>query len=147
MTATRDIFDTNGWAASRPHPSPVELRVPAQLAMLPVVRTLLTAIGTNHDVDLDTVADLRLAIDEACTALVRTAPPGSTLTVAVTPGKDDVQVRVSAPCKSETALAPGTFSWHVMSCLTDQLAVSHEDGSEGGASTISMTVRRTKATP
>ena len=44
---------------------PVEFRVPARLESLAVVRTLVSALGTMEDLDLDAVADLKLAIDEA----------------------------------------------------------------------------------
>ena len=50
---------------------PVEFIVPARLESLVIIRTLVSALGTLEDLDLDAVADLRLALDEACTALIR----------------------------------------------------------------------------
>ena len=47
----------------------VELRVTPRLESLAVVRMLVGAIATYEDLDVDTVADLRLAIDELCTQL------------------------------------------------------------------------------
>src|SRR3982074_915600 len=49
----------------------VELRVAARLENLAMVRTLVAAVGTFEDLDFDAVADLRLAVDEAGTRLVR----------------------------------------------------------------------------
>src|SRR5918996_303715 len=40
----------------------VELRVPADLENLAVLRTVVAAIGTFDDLDFDAVADLRLAV-------------------------------------------------------------------------------------
>ena len=57
----------------------VELRVAATLENLAVLRTLVAAIGTFEDLDFDAVADLRLAVDEACTRLIRSAVPDATL--------------------------------------------------------------------
>ncbi len=45
----------------------VELRVAARLENLAVLRTLVAAAATFEDLDIDSVADLRLAVDEACT--------------------------------------------------------------------------------
>ena len=59
---------------------PVEFLVPARLESLAIIRTLVSALGTLEDLDLDAVADLRLALDEACTALIRSAAPDSRLT-------------------------------------------------------------------
>ena len=50
---------------------------------------------TLHPEVFDTVADLRLAVDEACTQLIRSAVPGATLVVIVDPGEDDVVVQAS----------------------------------------------------
>ena len=47
----------------------VQVRVSAQLENLAVVRTLIAAVATFEDLNLDAVADLRLAVDEACTEL------------------------------------------------------------------------------
>ena len=53
----------------------VELRVAAKLENLAVLRTLVGAVGTFSDLDFDAVADLRLAVDEACTRLISSATP------------------------------------------------------------------------
>ncbi len=127
------------------HGQPVEFRVPAQLESLVVVRSLVTALGTLEDLDLDAVADLRLALDEACTALIRCAVPSSTLTVIVRPRPHDLWISVAAPCVDDNVLRPGTFSWHVISSLTNDLETFH-DGAEvaepGRVFGITMTARR-----
>ena len=122
----------------------VEIRVPAQLENLAVVRTVVAAIGTFEDLDFDAVSDLRLAVDEACTRLVRSAVPNSTLVVNVHPTDQEVVVEVSTTCTSEDILTPGSFSWHVLSSLTDEVS-TFQDGQgaeEGRMFGISMTTRR-----
>ena len=122
----------------------VEVRVPAQLENLAVVRTLVAAIGTFEDLDFDAVSDLRLAVDEACTRLVRSAVPNSTLVVGVHPTDAEVVVEVSTTCTSEDILTPGSFSWHVLTSLTDEVS-TFQDGhgaGEGRVFGISMTTRR-----
>ncbi len=121
----------------------VELRVAATLENLAVLRTLVAAIGTFEDLDFDAVADLRLAVDEACTRLIRSAVPDSTLLLVVDPQPDALVVHASTTCDSPDILAPGSFSWHVLSSLTDEVT-TFSDGQkpEGQIFGISMTTRR-----
>lgn len=107
-------------------PAAVELRVAARLENLAVLRTLVGAVGTFADLDLDSVADLRLAVDEACTLLIRSALPGASLVVVVDPGDDDVVVEVSADCDADEVVTPASLSWMVMSSLTDVVEVFHD---------------------
>lgn len=71
--------------ASVRSPKAVELRIDAQLENLAVVRTVIGAIGTFEDLDLDAVADLRLAVDEACTRLIKSAAKDATLVLVIDP--------------------------------------------------------------
>jgi anti-sigma regulatory factor (Ser/Thr protein kinase) len=122
----------------------VEFRVAAKLENLAVLRTLVAAVGTFEDLDFDAVADLRLAVDEACTRLIRSAVPGSTLLLVVDPHEDAVVISASTTCQSPDILAPGSFSWHVLSSLTDEVR-TFSDGrgpEEGRVFGISMTARR-----
>jgi serine/threonine-protein kinase RsbW len=122
----------------------VELRVAATLENLAVLRTLVAAVGTFEDLDFDAVADLRLAVDEACTRLIRSAMPDSMLLLVVDPRDDAVVIDVSTACKSPDILSPGSFSWHVLSSLTDEVH-TFQDG-QGPAERrmfgISMMTRR-----
>src|SRR6187200_2302300 len=82
----------------------VEVRVSAHLENLAVVRTVVAAIGTFEDLDFDAVSDLRLAVDEACTRLIRSAVANSALVVSVHPTDKEVVVEVSTTCTSEDVL-------------------------------------------
>jgi serine/threonine-protein kinase RsbW len=122
----------------------VEFRVAARLENLAVLRTLVAAVGTFEDLDFDTVADLRLAVDEACTRLIRSAVPDSTLVVVVHPSDNEVVIDVSTTCMSPDILSTGSFSWHVLNSLTDEVR-TFQDGKgpdEGQVFGISMTTRR-----
>jgi anti-sigma regulatory factor (Ser/Thr protein kinase) len=122
----------------------VELRVAAKLENLAVLRTLVAAVGTFEDLDFDAVSDLRLAVDEACTRLIRSAVPDSTLVVVVHPHEDEVVVDASTTCQNGDILAPGSFSWHVLSSLTDEVRTFANGTGPGDGSVfgISMTTRR-----
>ena len=119
----------------------VELRVAATVENLAVLRALVSAVATFEDLDFDAVSDLRLAVDEAATRLIRSAVPGSPLLVRVEPRDDAVVVRASATCESdeESIVAPGSFSWHVLNSLTDEVSTFNGSDSVFG---ISLTARR-----
>jgi serine/threonine-protein kinase RsbW len=139
------MSEADNEAAPVAHGQPVEFLVPARLESLAIIRTLVSALGTLEDLDLDAVADLRLALDEACTALIRSAAPNSRLTVTVRPRERDLWISVSAPCVEDDVLRPGTFSWHVISSLTDDVE-TFRDGAEvddpARVFGITMTARR-----
>lgn len=121
----------------------VEFKVAAKLENLAVLRTLVAAVATFEDLDMDTVADLRLAVDEACTRLIRSASPDATLVVTVHPGQDAVRIDAATTCTTSDIMAPGSFSWHVLSSLADEVS-TFQDGqqADGGVFGISMTTRR-----
>ncbi|MDX1884110.1 ATP-binding protein [Mycolicibacterium sp. 120270] len=138
------MADENNSNGHRRGDRSVEVRVAAQLENLAVVRTVVAAIGTFEDLDFDAVSDLRLAVDEACTRLIRSAMPDSTLVLVVHPRENEVVVEASTTCKSQDILTPGSFSWHVLSSLTDEVK-TFQDGQgveEGQLFGISMTTRR-----
>jgi serine/threonine-protein kinase RsbW len=123
----------------------VEFRVAARLENLAVLRTVVGAVGTFEDLDFDAVADLRLAVDEACTRLIRSAAPDATLVVVVDPGDDVVVVEASTQCDTDDVVTPGSFSWHVLSSLTDDVQTfhnGHEPDSDGQVFGITLTTRR-----
>jgi serine/threonine-protein kinase RsbW len=124
----------------RSQSQPVEFRVPARLESLAVIRTLVSALGTLEDLDLDAIADLRLALDEACTRLIRNAAPHSTLIVDVEPHEADLRISVSTTCISGDVLRPGTFSWHVISALTDYVQTFHDGTGPDGSGVFGITM-------
>lgn len=126
-------------------PAAVEVRVAARLENLAVLRTVVSAVGTFSDLDLDAVADLRLAVDESCTRLIRSAVPDATLVVVVDPRETVVVVEASTTCHTVDVLSEGSFSWHVLSSLTDDVQTFHNgqgSGPGGGLFGITLTTRR-----
>ena len=73
--------------AAQRSPAAIELRVAARLENLALLRTMVVAVGTFSDLSLDAVSDLRLAVDEACTALIGSATAEAMLEVVVDPRK------------------------------------------------------------
>jgi serine/threonine-protein kinase RsbW len=123
----------------------VELRVAARLENLAVLRTLVGAVGTFEDLDFDAVADLRLAVDEVCTRLIRSATPGATLAIVVDPRDDELVVEASATCDNYDVVTPGSFSWHVLTSLADDVQTfrdGHASAGGRGIFGVTLTTRR-----
>ena len=117
----------------------IELRVAATLENLAVLRTLVGAVGTFEDLDFDAVADLRLAVDEVCTRLIRSAVPNATLEIVIDPHNDKLRVEASTSCANEDVVSPGSFSWHVLTSLADDVQTfQNGDGIFG----VALTTRR-----
>lgn len=127
----------------------VELRVAARPENLAMLRTLVGAIGTYEDLDFDAVADLRLAVDEVCTRLIRSATPDATLVVVVDPQDDVLVVEASAVCDTHDVVSPGSFSWHVLTSLADDVRTFHDarkPDKTGSVFGITLTARRAAST-
>lgn len=120
----------------------VEFRVAALPENLAVLRTVVGAVGVFSDLDLDAVADLRLAVDEACTGLIRSATPGATLVVAVEPREDVVVVQASTTCAVDDVLTEDSLSWHLLSALTDDVRTFRNGNSTDRVFGITLTTRR-----
>ncbi|MCV7315535.1 anti-sigma factor [Mycolicibacillus parakoreensis] len=122
----------------------VELRVAARVDNIAVVRTLVGAVGALEDFDVDSVADLRLAVDEACTQLVHAASDGATLVTVVDPGSDVVRIDVCVPCRGDREIvSPGSFGWHVLTSLVDEVD-TYRDGEQPGVGGQTVGVVLTK---
>ncbi|HEX5142908.1 MAG TPA: ATP-binding protein [Mycobacterium sp.] len=124
----------------------VEFRVSAVLENLAVVRTVIGALAAFEDLDLDAVADLRLAVDEACTRLIRSASEGAALVLVVDPRVNELVVTVSTVSSEQDVLSPGSFSWHVLTSLTDDVATFH-DASNVGAPVVGIALTTRRVSP
>ncbi|WP_231611270.1 ATP-binding protein, partial [Rhodococcus sp. CX] len=83
--------------SDRAHTHPiVELRVRADPGQLPVLRAVAAAIALQQDFDLDTVADVKLAVDEAATRLIMSAVDGTDVTCRFQAIAPTLRISVSA---------------------------------------------------
>ncbi|WP_018687212.1 ATP-binding protein [Actinokineospora enzanensis] len=106
----------------------VELRVEATLAQLPLVRTMSTAVAMRRDFDMESIADLRLVVDEACSLLVARALPFGSLGVRYRVTDEDVHVRCVVPVLDDTPLECGGLGWTLLAALTESVATGVSEG-------------------
>lgn len=101
--------------------STVEVRVDAELSQLFVLRSLAAALALRQDFDLDEVEDIKLAVDELCSALVLRARDGEVLRCRFDTSPHSVGVEASVGSDSRQPIATDTFGWRVLATLTDEL--------------------------
>ena len=113
-------------SASPPYivsPGVVELQVPAELDQLVVVRTVAEAVAARENLDLDAVADVKLAVDEASACLISRATLGARLDCRFQLLPHALEVVVSTTTATPDVPNRNSFGWHVLATLTDTVAV------------------------
>lgn len=98
----------------------IELRLGADLAHLSIIRSVTGSIALRADYDLDTVADLRLAVDEACSTLIARAVPNTSISCrfAVTDERFWFDGSVISPYEDPPHTE--SFGWRVLTTLADR---------------------------
>jgi len=120
----------------------VVVRVGATAAQLPPLRVVAGDLAARADFDLDAVADLRLAVDEAAAELVTVAADGASITCTFVVGDEGVQATVTVPVEPATTLRTDSFGWRVLSTLMDDVhLLDHTDG-DSAVLGIAMSKRR-----
>lgn len=111
----------------------IELRLGAELANLPIIRSLTSSIAMRADFDLDAIADLKLAVDEASSTLITRAVAGATLSCRFVVSKDEIRFVATVPTTNDAKPSSDTFGWRVLTTLTDhaESRVEHGAGPAG----------------
>lgn len=131
-------------------PEEIELRIGAVLTNLPIIRSLAASIAMRADFDLDAIADLRLAVDEACSTLITQAVPNTALTCSFRVNQDEIRFVVTVPSTSDAKPSSDSFGWRVLSTLTDHTATWVDGPDEADAPNlvhIELAKRRTEGLP
>ena len=114
----------------------VELRLPADIAYVSVLRTTTAGLAARLDFPIDDIEDLRIAVGEACALVLPEAQPGSDLTCAFFLGSSQLTVRVTVVSAGDVAPDLDSFAWQVLSTLATAADVSTDDA--GFSVTITM---------
>ncbi len=139
MTVLEPEGDAGQGASAR---RSVLVRVGASAAQLPPLRVVAGDLAARADFDLDAVADLRLAVDEAAAELVAVAAPGASITCTFLVGDEGVDATVTVPVELATTLRTDSFGWRVLSTLVDDVhLLDHSDDGQPVLG-IALTKRR-----
>jgi serine/threonine-protein kinase RsbW len=102
----------------------LEVRVDVDPFWMSSLRGLVTDLAIKADFDLDAVADLTLATDEACSELIGISNPEDTLACnfAIDAQRITITASVAADWwRTSAAIPTDTFGWRVMSTLVDDV--------------------------
>lgn len=113
------VSDTGPGSEQTPHPYDVEVQVVAEPVHLSVIRAVVADLAMRRDFDLDAIADLRMAVDEACSTLIRIASPGAILHCGFRAGPDEIEVSASVVTSDGACPHTNTFGWRVLTELSD----------------------------
>lgn len=123
----------------------VELEIPAVPAYISVARTATAGLAARVDITMDRIEDLRIAVDEACTLLMRPRGhlrSGDALRCRFTVQEASLTVEVNGP---RTDLPrPEAFAWSVLSALVDVLSWGQDEADleRDKRTWLRLTVRR-----
>ena len=107
----------------------VLITVPARAEFLHVVRTVVGSVAARHDLTIDAIEDLRIAVDEACAQLL--IARGSEVSVRLQPTADGVQATCSTNADVPEWPPDGvehSLASQVLQGLTDSVAWERTDG-------------------
>jgi serine/threonine-protein kinase RsbW len=100
-----------------------ELHTAASATAIPTIRMVAADLAARADFDLDSVDDLRMAVEEACALLVRIAARNARLSCTFTVRPDRVELAVEVDVDEAADLpTPGSFGWRVLNCLADEVS-------------------------
>ena len=72
----------------------VELRIPAKAEWVAVGRLAVAAVASRSNFSVDDIEDVRLALAEACTSVIRHAEPGDQIEIRCETGPNELSVCV-----------------------------------------------------
>ncbi len=107
------------------------MAVDAEPELVPVVRNVAADLAIRMDLQIDTIADLRLAVDEACGLLLARAAKPTTLRTRFTLGENTITARTQIACREGTTLPQSGFNWHVLTALVKSVRSFHAHGAAG----------------
>jgi hypothetical protein len=108
----------------------VYVSVPPRTEFLGLLRTVTGGIATRMELSLDSIDDLRLAVDEAVTFLLTTDRNASRLEMRLDPTDGELTARIGMDSSIEPWPPHGyqeTLPWQVISRLTDGAKITRSE--------------------
>jgi serine/threonine-protein kinase RsbW len=126
------------------HPSgvrDVDVRVNADAEQVSLLRAFAASIAIRLDLDVDAIEDLRMAVDEACSLLVRAARPGGALSVSFAPRASEIRVHAEVQAFAAAPPSADALSWHILTSLAHSVGESVTEGPDGHLVCIDLVTR------
>lgn len=111
-----------GSTADLPHMvGGIEVRLPPDLSQLFVLRSVAAALAMRQEFSLDGIEDVKLAVDEMCSAVAVRACRGAELICQFAAHDGNVDVAVTTLSGVDEPISKDTFGWLVLTSLTDSV--------------------------
>ncbi|HWR48731.1 MAG TPA: ATP-binding protein [Pseudonocardiaceae bacterium] len=144
----RDCASPNG--GTRPaEPSceesvqPFELHTAASTIAIPTIRMVAADLAARADFDLDSIDDLRMAVDDLCAMLVRIAADKATLSCRFTVQPERIEVAAEVVVDGTAEPLPtGSFGWRVLECLADEVSAVSLPAEAGRRDRVRITLAK-----
>ncbi len=105
----------------------ITVELPAHSAYLSVLRTMTAGLAARTDFTVDEIEDLKMAIDEACAAVLPDAVADAQMTCDFELSATGMRVAVSTTTNGGEVPAHDSFAWMVLSALTDSVQATSDD--------------------
>jgi serine/threonine-protein kinase RsbW len=101
----------------------IELHTAPSPMVIPTIRTIAADLAARADFDLDSIDDLRMAVDDACAMLVPMAAANATLSCTFTVWAERIVLAAEVEVDdSADPLPTGSFGWRVLESLADEVS-------------------------
>lgn len=117
-------------------PLTVSVTMPADLVHLSVARAIGASLGAALDFDLDTIADLRMAVDEMASILITRAAEGAEISLSFAAANDLIEVSGRVPADDPAPIDQETFGWAVLTALVREVWSAAEPADDGRTSLL-----------
>jgi serine/threonine-protein kinase RsbW len=105
--------------------TPIRLTIPASPQWVVLIRTATTAVCARLDFSMDRLDDLRLAVDEVASLLIKDAVPDSVIECELLAGEDGrLDVTLSTHTNAGVLPPTNSFSWTVLTALVDDVTAT-----------------------
>ena len=106
----------------------IDVRLPADPNYVAALRAFVTTLAAQHDLTVDEIEDLQIAVDEACALVLPHAERGGRLAAQIELEAGSVNVVVSVPAPPGALPDRSGFSWTVLSAVADEMHVTVDGG-------------------
>lgn len=108
----------------------MSVSVPARADLVRVLRSVVGGVAARLDLSYDEIDDLRIAVDEACAALLDTASTDALFSLELRPDQDGLTITAAADSDHPTwpPDAGDSLAGRVLTALMDETAFETRPG-------------------
>jgi serine/threonine-protein kinase RsbW len=121
----------------------IELHTVATPVVIPTIRTVAADLAARADFDLDSIDDLRMAVDDVCALLVRIATLNAMLSCKFTVRAEQIELAAEVDADdSADPLPTRSFGWRVLESLADEVSARFLPGAQGQHARVRITLAK-----